>query len=100
MNALRVVMCRPWPVMMPDRIGIIGNTHGVNARPRPIRKKAPITTQVPWPAIIAAIWSCSDCFTGAVAAGGAAVATGCAVAAAAAPLAAGRLSLNTCFCGG
>ena len=37
----------------------------MNARPRPIRKKRPDHHPGPWPAIIAAIWSCSDCFTGA-----------------------------------
>src|SRR5450830_249308 len=36
---LRVTLA-PSPTMMDDRIGIIGNTQGVNERPRPSRKKA------------------------------------------------------------
>ncbi len=32
--------------MMPDRIGISGNTHGVNARPSPARKNTPNTSQI------------------------------------------------------
>src|SRR5689334_2161057 len=38
-NARRVEMFSPEPAMMPDRIGIIGNTHGVNASKRPNPKK-------------------------------------------------------------
>src|SRR5450830_1075040 len=34
------VTLAPSPTMMDDRIGIIGNTQGVNERPRPSRKKA------------------------------------------------------------
>src|SRR5215813_12682548 len=39
--ARRVEMLSPAPAMMPDRIGIIGNTHGVKARPSPARKNTP-----------------------------------------------------------
>src|SRR6185437_10575030 len=38
-NARRVVTFSPEPAMMPDRIGIIGNTQGVNASRRPNPKK-------------------------------------------------------------
>ncbi len=34
----------PWPAMMPETIGTIGSTHGVNASSRPERKNAPIIT--------------------------------------------------------
>src|SRR5512134_3489919 len=36
----------PRPTMMDERMGIIGNTHGVNARPRPSSMKRPITSAV------------------------------------------------------
>src|SRR4051812_44529388 len=42
--ARRVEILSPAPAMMPDRIGIIGNTHGVNASPSPARKNAPNTS--------------------------------------------------------
>ena len=44
--ARRVDRFSPAPAMMPDRIGIIGNTHGVKARPSPARKKTPNTSQI------------------------------------------------------
>src|SRR5262249_46511476 len=38
-------MFSPDPAMMPDRIGIIGNTHGVNASRRPKPKKLSSASQ-------------------------------------------------------
>src|SRR5450755_2907004 len=43
-NARFVEMLSPAPAMMPDRIGIIGNTQGVNASPSPARKNTPKTS--------------------------------------------------------
>ena len=40
------VACLPWPAMMPDRIGIIGNTQGVKASSSPKPKKDAITTRM------------------------------------------------------
>ena len=46
--------------MMPDRIGTIGNTHGVNASNRPAPKNVPMTTMRLEPEIICASLACSD----------------------------------------
>ena len=45
MKPLRLVMPLPWPTMMPERIGIIGNTQGVSESSRPKPKKLMITSQ-------------------------------------------------------
>jgi hypothetical protein len=37
------VTLSPWPTMMPDRIGIIGNTQGVNDSSMPMPKKVAST---------------------------------------------------------
>ena len=44
MNARRVVMLAPWPTMIPERIGTIGNTQGVKPRSSPKPKKVPSTS--------------------------------------------------------
>ena len=45
-KALRVVMLCPWPTMILERIGIIGNTHGVNASNKPKPKKVRMINRV------------------------------------------------------
>ena len=45
--------------MMPERIGTIGNTQGVNARPSPARKNTPIVTQMLEPVMTCASFACS-----------------------------------------
>jgi hypothetical protein len=46
--------------MMPDRIGIIGSTHGVKASPRPVTKKNASTPSRLPVRTRSAIESCSD----------------------------------------
>src|ERR1044071_6781629 len=68
-NPRHGVMRSPWPTMMPDRIGIIGSTHGVSDSTRPPRKKRPTrTAMLPWRTIAARL-SCSDTIGAAVLAG-------------------------------
>src|ERR1019366_227671 len=45
MKACIWVILWPRPTMMPDRIGIIGNTHGVNASNNPAPKKKETISQ-------------------------------------------------------
>ncbi len=80
--------------MIPDRMGTIGRTQGVNASPRPARKNTPTATQMLDPVMICASRACSD--------------TGAAVVPAAAGVrssrspttfAAGRLTVITRVCG-
>src|SRR5450759_1169038 len=47
MKACIWVILWPRPTMMPDRIGIIGNTHGVNASNNPAPKKKETISQKP-----------------------------------------------------
>jgi hypothetical protein len=58
------VTLSPWPTMMPERMGIIGSTHGVNANNKPMPKNVPSTTNRLPSRIRAASLSCSA--TGAV----------------------------------
>src|SRR5450830_87119 len=95
---LRVTLA-PSPTMMDDRIGIIGNTQGVNERPRPSRKKAgTISISLPPPSKRARLPS-SDTgagLTGAAATGagtGANLTAGAAVLAPGMPLKAGAAVL-------
>src|SRR5262245_28146579 len=53
------VMFSPCPTIIPDKIGIIGNTHGVNDSPSPARKNNPNAYQR-LPLSAAANPSCSD----------------------------------------
>ena len=79
---------------MPDRIGIIGNTQGVNASNRPAPKNISRVSQVLPLASAAAISSCSEicCVLSMLC---------CALAAAAAmDEAAGRVTVTVCVCGG
>ena len=46
--------------MMPARIGTIGSTQGVNARPRPARKNTPAAAQMLDPVMICASRACSE----------------------------------------
>src|SRR5438552_943638 len=50
----------PWPTMMPDRMGIIGNTQGVRERSKPKPKKVPRTRSKLPSRISIAKRSCSD----------------------------------------
>ncbi len=46
--------------MIPETIGTIGNTQGVNARPSPATKKSPAATQRLEPVMMFAYQACSD----------------------------------------
>ena len=64
MNDRRGVADSPWPAMMPERIGIIGSTQGVNASSSPKPKKlAMIASRLP-PAIRFESRSCSETIGG------------------------------------
>ncbi len=58
-KARAMVMPRPWPTMILDRMGIMGNTQGVNASSRPKRKNEASTRGVLPLAREPAIRSCS-----------------------------------------
>jgi hypothetical protein len=60
MNDRRGVAAAPWPAMMPDRMGIIGSTQGVNASSRPNPKKVARTAKRLPPAIMLESRSCSE----------------------------------------
>src|SRR3569623_549226 len=86
------------PAMMPERIGIIGNTHGVSASSRPKPKKVATTAQKLPPFSTRSIFEVSDSLAAGFVASG--------VADAAAPLAAPPATLQpavrekSCLIGG
>src|SRR3970040_1332759 len=108
---MRVILW-PRPTMMPDRIGIIGNTQGVSASKRPAPKKNDTTSQKPPCLSTAAICELSVAgaiagagefwMTGTVAAGGVSADTirAGAVMALAAGAASGRSSVTALLIGG
>ena len=53
-------MSLPWPTIMPDRIGIIGNTQGVNASNKPAPKNITSVNRILSPRNALAIESCSE----------------------------------------
>ena len=65
----------PAPTMMPDRIGTIGSTQGVNASSSPKPKNVASTANRLPSRILSASTSCSDCTLGAAAAAAARLAT-------------------------
>src|SRR5688572_194969 len=63
MNERRVDTFWPPPAMIPDRIGTIGNTQGVNASPRPAAKDSNSTrARLPF-LISSAKLSCSETYS-------------------------------------
>src|SRR6187455_482124 len=92
------VRCAPCGTSIPDRIGIIGNTHGVSASSRPKPKKLAINIQNP-PLNKPAIKASSDCRP-AARAGGAFARNGVDGVAAPAGEKAASVTLAVCSCGG
>src|SRR5690606_17781145 len=97
-NARPVDTCAPCPAMMPDRIGTIGSTHGVNARRSPRPKNVAPTTSHESDRMIAARRACSE--TGAAPAEAAVAAGGGGAGEAAKALTAGSTSAIVCSDGG
>jgi hypothetical protein len=84
---------------MPDKMGIIGNTHGVSASNNPKPKKLASSTQKP-PLNKPAITASSDCGAGSARAADDCATNGEAGAAAPAGLNAASVSSAFCSCGG
>src|SRR5690606_30746039 len=91
-NARPVDVCAPWPAMMPERIGTIGSTQGVNESNRPRPKNVAPTRSHESERISAARRSCSET--------GASEALGGALSAGANADAAGNTSAIVCSDGG